>query len=251
MRLTDKIMVAVASGSKNMNRVGQNNLITREAWLEKSLLGLKAGESIIDVGAGELQYKKYCTHLKYTSQDFGGYDGSGDSHGFQMKSWDNSKLDLVSDIKAIPVANESFDNAMCIEVLEHVPDPVGSIREIYRIIKPGGKLIISAPFCSLTHFSPFFFYSGFSNYWYLKILTEAGFEINEISANGNYFEYFAQEFGRLPMMAEKYSRLSRIDKIKYRIIRFLLLPSLGRWSKTNNKSEEILCFGWQVVATKK
>lgn len=234
-----------------MIKVGQNNLMNRDSWLKEKLLAIKNGESIIDVGAGELKYKKYCNHLKYTSQDFGGYDGVGDSHGLQMKSWDNSKLDIVSDIKSMPVVDGFFDNAMCIEVLEHVPDPIGAIKEIYRVIKPGGKLIVSAPFCSLTHFAPFFFNTGFSNYWYEKVLIDAGFQIISIDYNGNYFEYFAQEFRRLPEIAQKYSKFRLVDKIVYKLSYFILIVLLNRLFKNNHKSEEILCYGLQVVAVKK
>src|SRR3546814_3576831 len=58
--------------------------------------------------AGELQYKRFCTHLNYVSQDFAQYDGKGDGHGLQTDNWDNSLIDIVSDITEIPVANESF-----------------------------------------------------------------------------------------------------------------------------------------------
>lgn len=65
-------------------------------------------------GAGGLQYKKYCTHLEYVSQDFGQYDGKGNSIGLQTPEWDNTKLDIVSDITNIPVSDASFDGVICI-----------------------------------------------------------------------------------------------------------------------------------------
>ena len=64
--------------------VGKNNLSTREAWLENTLKKIPPGKRILDAGAGELQYKKFCAHLDYVSQDFGQYDGGGDHSGFQM-----------------------------------------------------------------------------------------------------------------------------------------------------------------------
>ena len=234
-----------------MNKIGQNNLENREVWLEKILADIKNGESIIDVGAGELQYKKLCNHLNYTSQDFGGYNGLGNSEGFQTKTWDNSRLDIISDISNIPVPNSSFDNAMCIEVLEHVPNPVAAIKEISRIIKPGGKIIITAPFCSLTHMAPFFFQTGLSKYWYEKVLDNEGFKIINISNNGNYFEYLAQEFRRLPEMTMLHSKLTLKDRVIYKISSFLLLNLLNKWSANNKKSEEVLCFGLHIMAIKK
>lgn len=234
---------------KKIIKIGGNNLSERERWLEKTLSEVNKGESIIDVGAGELQYKKYCDHLKYLSQDFGQYDGSGNDEGLQTKSWDNSKLDIVSDITNIPVSDSSFDNAMCIEVLEHVPDPIRSVEEIARILKPGGKLIITAPFCSLTHFAPYFFQTGLSSYWYEKVLQKNNLKILEITHNGNYFEYLAQEFRRILPTAKKYSKLNFIDIMLY-IISSPLLLLLSRLSKRDKNSKEILCYGLHIVAQK-
>ncbi len=93
----------------------------REFWVAKKLKKIKKGSKIIDAGAGECYYKKYCKHLKYVSQDFGKYNGKGDSVGIQTGKRDSSKLDIVSDIVNIPVKKESFDATLCVEVFEHIP----------------------------------------------------------------------------------------------------------------------------------
>ena len=157
------------------------NLENRESWLRKTLLSISEGSRILDAGAGELKYKEFCKHLRYTSQDFAKYDGMGNSEGLQTGDWDQSKLDIVSDISAIPVPNNSFDAVMCVEVFEHLPEPVLAIKEFMRILKPGGKLILTAPFCSLTHFSPYHYYSGFNIYFFEYHLEKEGFELIEIS----------------------------------------------------------------------
>jgi len=148
---------------------GSNNKANREIWLEKTLGNIPRGEAILDAGAGETQYKRFCEHLVYTAQDFGEYNGDGEE-GLQKSQWDNSKLDIVSDITDIPVKDRSYDNIMCIEVFEHLPQPQLAIKEFARIIKPKGRLIITAPFCSLTHFAPYYFSSGYSKYFYERVL---------------------------------------------------------------------------------
>jgi len=75
--------------------------------------------------------------------------GGDQSSGLHPADWDNEWLDIVSDITSISVDDESFDCILCTEVLEHVPDAVAAIREFSRILKPGGILIITAPFCTL------------------------------------------------------------------------------------------------------
>lgn len=232
-------------------KIGTENQKDREVWLEKTLKAIPPGSKILDAGAGELKYKKYCSHLDYTSQDFGSYDGAGNSKGLQTKEWDNSKLDIVSDITNIPVKDKSFDTVMCIEVFEHIPEPVKAVKEFNRTLKPGGKLILTAPFCSLTHFAPYHFSSGYNKYWYEKVLTENNFVINEILPNGNYFEYLAQELRRLSYVEKKYTNLKLSKKNINKFYQLMILRMLSKLSKNDKGSENLLNFGFNVLATKK
>src|SRR5204862_384010 len=134
------------------------------------------------------------------SQDFAAYHPEEEKEGLQMEKWDYGKLDIVSDIVNIPVEAAYFDAVLCTEVFEHIPDPVAAIREFSRLLKPGGELVITAPFCSMTHFAPFHFYTGFNKYFYQHHLPLHGFEITELTASGNYFDYMSQEAGRIPHM---------------------------------------------------
>ncbi len=231
--------------------VGLTNGPTREAWIEKNLRSLKAGAKILDAGAGELKYKKFCTHLDYVSQDFGQYDGHGNREGNQEGSWDNSKLDIVSDITKIPVKSGSFDAILCIEVFEHIPDPISALKEFSRILKPGGKLILTVPFCSLTHFAPYYFQNGLSKYWYQKFLPQFGFKIDELSFNGNYFEYLAQEIRRLSLVEKQYSKTKFTSRIEFWLIQLFILRKLKTMSDSGERSSEFLCFGIHVLGTKK
>ncbi|NJN83841.1 MAG: hypothetical protein HC802_17255 [Caldilineaceae bacterium] len=95
--------------------VGRDNKANREAWLQQTLASIPPGARLLDAGAGELQYRKYCQHLDYVSQDFAAYDGQGDGAGNQTGTWDQSRLDIVSDIVDIPEPDGSFDAIMCTE----------------------------------------------------------------------------------------------------------------------------------------
>jgi len=229
--------------------VGKLNEKTREEWLEKVLKNIPSGYSILDAGAGEQQFRKFCAHLEYVSQDFAQYKPEKLKSGLQMDKWDYGQLDIVSDIASIPVDNESFDVVMCTEVFEHIVNPLEAITEFSRILKKEGYLILTAPFCSLTHFAPYHFYSGFNKYFYETELQKNGFEIVELVPNGNYFEYLAQEINRLPNMAKKYSG-KVLDKFEVDNIRQLkvLLQNL---SDNDSNSAELLCFGYHVLARKK
>ncbi|MBA3047761.1 class I SAM-dependent methyltransferase [Patescibacteria group bacterium] len=229
--------------------VGTKNEYSRLEWLEKTLKKIPQKSRILDAGAGELKYKDLCEHLKYVSQDFGKYDGAGDGIGKQTKEWNNSILDIICDITDIPEKDDSFDAIMCIEVFEHLPDPISAIKEFSRLLQEEGHLIITAPFCSLTHFSPYHFYTGFNKNFYVNHLSDYGFKIIDIQPNGNYFEYIAQELRRLNSVAKKYSNKNL--KIYEKLMIKTFLYSLEKLSKNDHGSSELLNFGYFVHAIKK
>jgi ubiquinone/menaquinone biosynthesis C-methylase UbiE len=228
--------------------VGNTNMSDREKWIEDALKKIPEGLTLLDAGAGECQFRKYCTHLRYISQDFAQYNGLGDT-GLQMGSWDNSKLDIVSDITAIPLESGSVDAILCTEVFEHLPNPVLALQEFSRLLKAGGYLIITAPFASLTHFAPYHFASGFNRYYYEYHLPLHSFAIEELTANGNYFEFVAQEIRRINTVAKKYADV----KLNFwqRKLFSLQLRLLQMLSGKDKGSAELLCFGIHIIARKK
>jgi ubiquinone/menaquinone biosynthesis C-methylase UbiE len=229
--------------------VGTQNQSNREAWLEKTIKNIPSGSRILDAGAGELKYKSFCEHLNYVSQDFAQYNGEGDGKGLQTGAWDQTKLDIISDITAIPEPDGSFDAIMCIEVFEHLPEPIKAIKEFSRLLTKGGHLIITAPFCSLTHFAPYHFYTGFNRYFYQEHLSKNGFDIIELVENGNYFEYLGQEVRRIPSIGEKYAnkKPTLIQSLAMKIV----LSMLDQFTKKDTGSSDLLHFGCQVHAIKK
>lgn len=229
-------------------KCGTLNQANRDIWLEKALSNITPGSRILDAGAGELQYRKLCSHLNYVSQDFAKYDGVGDGTALQMGSWDQSEINIVSDITDIPEPDASFDAVLCVEVLEHVPKPVDAISELVRLLKPGGTLILTAPFCALTHFSPFFYQTGFSPHFYEYWADKLGLDIIEMEWNGNYFEYLAQELRRLPEASKRYAQ-SPLAWVEKRAID-VLLGALNRFSREDAGSNKLLAFGLHVIARK-
>lgn len=59
--------------------------------------------------------------------------------------------DIVGDIHALPLADNSVDAIICIAVLEHVEDPLLALREIHRVLKPGGYCFLYVPFLFYYH----------------------------------------------------------------------------------------------------
>ena len=217
----------------------------RRSWLREMLSRLPQGLRILDAGAGELANKELCAHLRYVSQDFGRYEGSGDGTGLQTGLWDTSRVDILCDISAIPEPDGAFDAILCSEVLEHLPDPLAALDEFVRLLKPSGTLILTAPFASLVHFAPYHFCTGFSRYWYEHHLPARGIRIEELSPNGDWFAYCGQELARLGRMARRYG--DRLWPMAYGLG---LLGALYFKVRGGGRADDVACFGWQCVGVK-
>lgn len=227
------------------------NAEVRHAWVIEQLKKIPAGNIILDAGAGERRYEPYCGHLKYIAQDFGEYEPlkQPTKLKFEKDKWDTSGCQIVSDITEIPLEDASVDAILCTEVLEHLKDPVLALREFSRLLHGGGVLILTAPFCSLTHMAPYYFSNGFSEYWYKAHLKDIGFEIEEITTNGNFFGYLCQELYRVNDVAKVYSGNELSPKEAGVIAE--AIDTLLTLEKNDKGSDEMLCFGYMVVAVKK
>lgn len=63
----------------------------------------------------------------------------------------NRKPDIVADVCAMPFESESWDAVILVEVLEHVKEPWKAVEEILRVLKTGGKLVLTSPFIYPIH----------------------------------------------------------------------------------------------------
>lgn len=226
-----------------------DNSLNRNKWVINKLREIPENQILLDAGAGEQRYRKYCSHLRYISQDFGQYSGENNLGGLQPVSWNTSNVDIVSDIVNIPLEDNSVDAILCTEVFEHIKDPLLALREFRRICKKDGILLLTAPVCSLTHFAPYYFANGFSKYWYEEHLSNFGFEIVELEPNGNYFDYLRQELLRISSVANKYCKGDVEEKaINNSIMNSVVM--LKNLSEHGNDSSELLCFGYMVKAKK-
>lgn len=223
------------------------NESNRQLWLKKTLATIPQNSRLLDAGAGELKNRQYCGHLEYVSQDFCQYQGvtGGCYEGLQSKEWNTSQIDLVSDITAIPAPDASFDVILCSEVLEHIPEPTHALDEFARLLKPQGKLILTAPFNSLVHMAPYHFCTGFSRYWYEHHLVKRGFWIEELIPNGDWYSLLRQEITRLGGLERQRGNWSWPLGYAYSVLGLLYFKLRDR-----QRAEDLACFGFHCVAKK-
>lgn len=94
--------------------------------------------------------------------------------------------DILASADSIPVKAECYDMAVCTEVLEHLANPVDCLKEIHRILMPGGIAIISMPFQFHLHSEPFD-YQRWTRHKHLAALEAAGFRHIKIEEMGSTF----------------------------------------------------------------
>lgn len=221
----------------------------RREWVSERLSLITNGESILDAGAGECQYKKYASHLEYKSQDFGQYDSKNGADGLHPNDWEYAKLDYVCDINNIPVADNSFDHVLCTEVFEHIPEPETALKELVRVTRPGGTIIWSSPFCSQTHFAPYHFYDGFNTYLLEYWANKYNLKIKEVNFNGNFYSVIALENARAIKMALKDINILVLLSSPLLATASVLLALISLLGFANKTSQQ-LRFGTMVIFEK-
>ena len=115
-------------------------------------LELDLGNSVLDMGCGEGRH----TIGLFVDRQINalGFDLSFDDLSIARSRLDDFPVNNnpestcafgVSDINNMPFQDGAYDSVICSEVLEHVPSPEESIKELIRVLKPGGVLALSVP----------------------------------------------------------------------------------------------------------
>lgn len=104
---------------------------------------------------------------------------------FCLDIYPNSGLSVVGDIQNLPLKSESVDGVICHSVLEHVFEPQIAVREIYRVLKPGGLGFFQVPFLYPYHgsgggkdcyrFTKDGLFYMFQDFEYMKIQPQDGY----------------------------------------------------------------------------
>ena len=111
-------------------------------WLRQEAELASQGERkprLLDVGCGTKPYEPFFRGAvaEYIGVDVG-----------------NPVADLEGTVEAIPVPDGSFELVLCTQTLEHVGDPAQGIRELRRVVAPGGRVLLSTHGVQVYHPNP-------------------------------------------------------------------------------------------------
>ncbi len=133
--------------------------------------------SVLDVGAGQ---SPWCSWLPKNTT-YQGIDIKN-SEEFGMKK--NNEGIMYYDGTKIPFDDNSFDNVLCIEVLEHALEPQLLLSEITRVLKPNGNIFLTVPWSARRHHIPYDFHR-FSRERLQSLFSCNGFSQIQIKERGS------------------------------------------------------------------
>lgn len=140
---------------------------------------------IMDFGCGTKPYKPLFIHAtEYIGVD---YRGEGHCHGHEA-------IDVYYDGKTIPFEDNCFDGILTSEVLEHVFNLDVVLDELCRVLKPGGKILITVPFVWNEHEMPNDF-GRYTSVGLRHLLEERQLTILELHKGPPFFETLVQLHG--------------------------------------------------------
>ncbi len=173
----------------------------------------------LDVGAGEGgRYKGLFPCSEYLTMDVEKFPG----------------VDIVGRAEKIPIPDSSVDSIVCTQVLEHLNLPFEATREFFRILKPGGHILLTAPQINELHEEPndFFRYTKFG---LISMFESAGFKVIAYEQRGGFFTTVAQI--KIRYMIDKFKLYKR--PLLGKIVGKMILPygKFAMWLDTLDKSE--------------
>jgi len=197
--------------------------------------------NLLDLGCGTMPYKKLIMENSVITS----YTGVDIENPIYQKT---QKPDCFWDGFEVPLESSTFDNAILIEVLEHMPKPENTLNELSRLLKKDANLLITVPFLWTLHDVPNDEYR-YTPFALKRMLEGSGFEIVNMESFNNWH-------GSMASMLALYARRgcpSRYKKIFsimiFPVVKYLMKKDSG--SRKTNFNEGQMITGIWCLARKK
>lgn len=151
---------------------------------------------VIDLGCGTSPYKE---DILRQAKEYIGVDWQNSLHP-------QTNVDVFADLtQKLPFEDEYADTVTSFQVMEHLPEPAFFLSECYRILKPGGGLLITVPFMWHVHEAPhdYFRYTRYGLEYLLKKYNFKNIDIQETTGFWQMwilkFNYHTTRFAKGPL----------------------------------------------------
>ena len=163
-------------------------------WLEWKMqraaieqLAPRASGAMLDVGCSERPHAGlFAPHItRYVGLDYPPALLDKQPELWEILDRAQGVVDVFGDGRALPFADGTFDTVLSTEVLEHVIAPAEVLREMARVLKPEGRLLLTVPFVVPLHEMPSDFYR-FTPFSLRSLVQTSGLVVERIEPRGNF-----------------------------------------------------------------
>ena len=160
-------------------------------------------------------------------------------------------VQIIGDTQALGIADATFDVVLCTEVLEHLPEPQQAVDEMFRVLRPGGQLLLTTRFLFPIHDAPHDYFR-YTKYGLRHLLRR--FEILELHEETDAVGTLAVLVQRLGMQAQTlgWRPLRAIWLLAAQAVRplsFLITEEYGD-SRRTTPERGIMTSGYHVACRK-
>jgi len=224
--------------SNNTQEVNLNSRLITDLIAETYDVRLKKyfKGKLLDLGCGKVPlyefYKDYTSEV--TCADW------------EKSLHDNEFIDKITDLNQnLDFNNSEFDTILLSDVLEHILYPHNLMKEVYRILRPNGCLIMNVPFFYCLHEEPFDYFR-YTKFALADLANNSGLRVLELRAYGGVLEILADLISKIVVILPFVGKI--ISGLLQKMAWIFLKTKLGE--RISKKTGEKFPMGYYMVAQK-